>query len=226
MTGTVGFYHRALLIVALAFTTHAQATPISVDWARSLLFSIGGGLENPLLRVAFNPQPEPPAAGQLSFDQPLMTGYPPDPIITHSGAETGDMFRLLFGIGNTSPLSLPASVFSDEPAGHAFAFDVLFDAIGVPATAFHVVLELMSASGGAPGSWVAFNPQPEPPALGAGAQSFGADFTFSSFSDVSLRVQIFDAAGNPLQLHLVPEPSTLLLFALAGLFAYRRARVT
>lgn len=57
----------------------------------------------------------------------------------------------------------------------------------------------------------------------AGAQSFGADFTCISFSDVSLRVQVFDPAGNPLRLHLVPEPDTLMLFALTSLRARRRA---
>src|SRR5690606_36194859 len=86
ITGTVLLRRGALLIIALTFAGHATATPISVDWARSLLFSVGGGLENALLRVAFNPQPEPPAAGQLSFADPTTTGYPPDPIITHSGA--------------------------------------------------------------------------------------------------------------------------------------------
>ena len=105
------------MITAMAvimITNTAQAAHldlIDVDWDNSFLFAGSGGLENPLLRVAFNPQPEPPAGGLLSFGPPPRREYPPGPGITHSGDfDVGTPFRLLFGISNGLALTiLPGS---------------------------------------------------------------------------------------------------------------------
>ncbi len=214
-----------ILSITLALTVAAHATvileDIEVDWGNSYRFAGSGGLENPLLRVAFNPQPEPPAGGALSFGMPPDPAYPPDPVITHSGDfESGQPFRLLFGISNGMDLFLPTSTIVGGPDGVSlFLFDVM-DAAGLKV--FDVQLELSSSSGGSPIEWVAFNPQPEPPALGEGGALFGADFSFSSFSDVSLAIRVHDAVGGIITLTAIPEPGALLLTASGLLLLARR----
>ncbi len=223
---TTNWRHRVILIAGLLLANAAQATVLEnkdVDWGRSLLFATAGGLENPLVRVGFNPQPEPPAGGVLSFGKPPNPAYPPDPIITHSGDfGAGTPFRLLFGIASGMELTIPTSAVENGPdRSSLFNFDVL-DVTG--ARIFDVQLEMTTTSGGLAIDWVAFNPQPEPPALGDGAM-FGADLSFSSFSDVSLAIRIYDAAGTPLTLRAVPEPGIVLLTVSAiGLMSLTRPR--
>jgi hypothetical protein len=49
------------LLMVLGFALPVQAIIVdNVDWSNSFLLQ-GSGLENPLVRVGFNPQPEPPA---------------------------------------------------------------------------------------------------------------------------------------------------------------------
>ena len=65
----------------------------------------------------------------------------------------------------------------------------------------------------APGSAVAFNPQPEPPATGFGIfGTYGLDFAVTMLSDVTLTLRIFDADGFQLNLVAVPEPASLAIF--------------
>jgi len=208
--------HRLALLLALLashMTGIVSAAPVEVDWTRSLLFrGSGGGLENPLLQVGFNPQPEPPAPGAFGYADPGMDGYPPDPVITHRDASAGDRFRLLFGIASDVPLVLGDGGFVDD-LGQRFVQNVL-GGDGTVSLRYLVEFELTTSSGGAPIDWVMFNPQPEPPALGSAAASFGADFSFDSFSDASLRLRVMDAAGTPVALLRVAEPTSSLLLAL------------
>jgi hypothetical protein len=201
-----------LLFSAISTTSALPIDVVKVDWANSYLLAGSGGLENPLLRVAFNPQPEPPAAGVLSYGVPPNPAFPPDPIITNSGdfAE-GSMFRLLFGISNELGLLIPEAGIVAGPRGSLLDFNVFNDSGAVE---FVVQLELTSSSGGTSLDWVAFNPQPEPPALGIGAASFGADFSFDSFSDVSLAIRVMDSQGTPITLTQVPVPAPILLLSL------------
>jgi len=212
----------ALLLGATLCINPAQATilDMEVDWDHSFLFAGSGGLENPLLRVAFNPQPEPPAGGLLTMGTPPNPAYPPDPVITHSGDFTaGAPFRVLFGIANGMDLNIMEGSFARGPDDGLLEFDVL-GALGVKV--FDVELEFSTTSGGATIDWVAFNPQPEPPAIGPGGAAFGADLSFNSFSDVSLAFRVHDAAGGIITLtRVVPEPGSLVLLGAGiGLLGY------
>ena len=95
-------------------------------------------------------------------------------------------------------------------------------------------LNIMSSSGGAPdGSWVGFNPQPEPPAIGGfggPGQGQAFDFGMTSLSDVVLEFRVLEEANdeyisftqvtNP-----VPIPPALtLLPAALGLLRLMQAR--
>tara|TARA_R110002049_G_scaffold134756_12_gene294324 strand:+ start:1490 stop:2182 length:693 start_codon:yes stop_codon:yes gene_type:complete len=203
----------ALLVFAASNATWALTIEeMKVDWGNSYILAGSGGLENPLLRVAFNPQPEPPAAGVLSYGRPMEEGYPPDPIITNTGDFTeGALFRVLFGISGESGLMIPGEGVAGGPNGSLLDFNVFNDS---GAVAFAVQLELTTSSGGNSINWVAFNPQPEPPALGDGAASFGADLSFDSFSDVSMAVRVFDSQGAPITLTQVPLPAPIVLLGL------------
>ncbi len=212
------FHTPLITLTALVLLTPAAvAKPVS--WDSSFLFS-GGGLENPLLRVAFNPQPEPPAAGVLSFQDPPVTGYPPDPVITHNEVATDTPFQLLVGLGTAdTPLSLTSAAFS-TPSTLVLTFGSL-GGIATPAggaALFDVEIDLTTESGGNPIDIVAFNPQPEPPAVGAGAAAYGAEFLFSSYSAVSAAFRLHDATGTPLTLTRVAEPTLPALLGL-GLLA-------
>ena len=217
-------WRNLITVMAMIVATDtAQATLLDqdVDWDNSFLFAGTGGIENPLVRVGFNPQPEPPAGGMLTFGTPPDSEYPPDPVITHSGDfNAGAPFRLLFGISNDLGLTILEGSIVDGPGDSSLLeFDVLNN---LGALVFDVQLEFTTTSGGSPIDWVAFNPQPEPPAIGANGTAFGADFTFSSFSDASLAIRIHDAAGDIITLQQVPEPGTLLLLSvgigLMGMF--------
>ena len=212
---------KILSLIVLAMLTIQPVHATEVSWTNTFVFAGSGGITDPLVQVGFNPQPEPPAAGLLSFNDPPVTGFPPDPVITHSGSFNATPFRVIFGITNGVFLNISATAFSASPVGNSFMFDVMNDFGGV---VFQVEFEMTTSSGGLPIGWASFNPQPEPPAIGAEAALFGADFTFDSFSDVSLAIRIRDAAGTPIALARVSEPTTfaLLVLVLAGICTSRR----
>ncbi len=221
-----------LIFMAVLFTNAASATVLeekTADWSNSFLFGGTGGLENPLLRVAFNPQPEPPNPGVvLSYGHPPDPIYPPDPIITHTGDfDAGKIFRLLFGISNGSSLSINEGTLITGPGGSSvFGFEVFNNLGGAVLKVFDVHLILTTTSGGVPIDWVAFNPQPEPPRVGADGAAFGADFTFDKFSDVSLTIRVNDAQGTPITLNTIPEPTTLALISLSFVgIGYKRRQL-
>lgn len=212
---------RPLIVALGVLLGGGTATAGPVDWSRDFVLAGSGGLDSPLVEVAFNPQPEPPAGGLLTFGPPPMPSYPPDPVIVHTGDfQPGTPFRLLFGIANGMELAIPdASVAAGPGADGLLSFDVLAPSGNQALTrgarkVFEVQLALATTSGGSPLDWQAFNPQPEPPALGPGAAAFGADFSFSSFSDVSLAVRVLDAEGAPLTLTSVSEPGSLALLGM------------
>lgn len=197
------------VVLLMLLAARTEAVPIAVDWSNTFMFS-APGVQNPLLQVGFNPQPEPPEGGVLSFGAPPNPAYPPDPIITHAGATSGTPFRLLLGVGADTPLYVDTAGFVG-PGVYALTIGDLASPTG--SILFEVRLALGTSGGGLPIDWVAFNPQPEPPALGAGAVSFAADFTFDAFSDATLAIRLMDVAGMPLALTPVTEPTTLALCA-------------
>lgn len=157
-----------LLMLPSMATAGVAPTPF-VDWSNSFLLQ-GTGFENPLVRVGFNPQPDPPFPPDLFLDDPTR----PRLTVPTGGIST---FQILFAISDTGPLSIRAGVppiSVPDPSGH-FEFQVLNpsgDAV------FDVFFDMTTSSGGVPdrSSWVGFNPQPDPPGLPAGAGAIGFDF--------------------------------------------------
>ena len=201
----------AILVVCLP----GKAIADPVDWTNSFLLQTSGSFENPLVRIGFNPQPEPPEV--LSV---LDLGEPTQPFIRvpDAGVSEGNM-QILFGI--QSPFTIDAI---GEPDSGLYSF--LLDG-GTPETNFMVNIDMQSESGGIPipGSWVSFNPQPEPPKLGAGPDSIGFEFQFDQTSPAFLSMEILDSGSNPLSFTVVPEPTCVPIFIMAlTTFCFRRRK--
>ncbi len=103
------------------------------------------------------------------------------------------------------------------------------------AAGLKVAFDITSSSGGVPqpGSWVGFNPQPEPPALAAlgGGTAFGFMFDMTSLSSVTLALRVIEvSSGDPIRFEQIanpiPLPPTVLLLSGAVAVLLRRARRT
>lgn len=196
----------AAAVLAVGPLAEAAVIPPPVaDWGNTFAMQTTGGFMNPLVLVGFNPQPEPPADPELNLATPTR------PVISQE-THTADM-TILFAIGD---LGMPLRISAPgEPRNGFFLFNVLDDSTG--ASLFEVVFDIRTDSGGvpAPGSWVGFNPQPEPPA--DDLSSIGFAFSLTSTSIVSLSLTILDARENTLsftEVGRVPEPASMLLLTL------------
>lgn len=188
----------------------------SADWANSFLFQTTG-IDNPLVRVGFNPQPEPP--GKWSFlDDSVRTR----PMIRISDLGVSDgTARLLFGISGDYEIDAPG-----VPDGDSFQFTLVGENDAT------VVLTLFTESGGfvVPGTWEGFNPQPEPPGLGEHSAAIGFEFVFEQSNNLLaeaafMSIQIFDQNNNPIVFSSVPEPNSVICLGwLASLMVNRRRR--
>jgi hypothetical protein len=169
-----------------------------------------GGLVNPGVLVGFNPQPDPPG---VNGDGDLVPAVMPtflnlrDPLRpTLENAGLGDAWSLHFwiqdfGDGSVAPPPAPNSdgvvAFRHVLGDHVF--DITFD---------------VGPGQVDPASWVAFNPQPDPPGKG-----FGVSFNFTGPADPFFAFSI-DEDGHALSFSVTPEPATwavmLAGFGLAG----------
>ena len=215
-----------LSIGLLGLSINGASALVLNDWSNSYLLR-GTGVENPILRFGFNPQPEPPAY------------HPPEPGLDMSDslmptvnayANEGDLLRLVFGISSNQPLSLVNSGTALIGGDVAPIWDLSLDAINETGEVlYHIAFDLYTESGGKPTSfvdWVGFNPQPEPPALGLGdGADFGyANMNFTSYSIASAALAIWDNQGNQLTFSRVPEPAplALMILGLSGLIWFRK----
>ena len=195
----------ALSFVVLIITLYGRpafAVDVAVDWSHTLLFNDLLSAE-PIMRVGFYP-PDPVVPSVLDLSDPSTV------IMTYSS--TNPASHLLFAITG-------AGVYAPrEPNenGH-YEFQVL-NVSGSPESI--VELDITTSSGGAPipGSWVSFNPQPEPPALLDGAAAIGFEYNLSSLSDITLSLRVRDLQGNPQSFSAVPIPAAVWLFG-TGLLA-------
>lgn len=186
------------------------------DGAKGFALTTFGGPINPGVIVGFNPQPDPPGDGDAGALIALLNRA--NPVL--SSPSTGGSFTFLIGLlmpGDGSVIPLPDAPGADGRTGERFTLgDHLFD-IGLSFGPGPVD----------PGSWVGFNPQPDPPGdFIGGAFSFGgAADPFMGFN-ISVDGQALDFALAP----GVPEPASwglmLLGFGAAGSILRARRRRT
>jgi hypothetical protein len=193
--------------------THSVVHADVVNWGDAYALAGDGGFIHPSMLVGFNPQPEPPIyLSSLNLDDPTTAR------ITIN-ADPGAQFTLYFGMySGIEPTPFVFDAGGDPDASGDFSFQAFSDAGDLL-----VEMNIMSSSGGVPtpGTWVGFNPQPEPPvAFGAG-QGLGFMFDMTSLSDVVLEFRVmkyddgeyiaFTEVANP-----VPVPAAIVLLP-AGL---------
>jgi len=197
------------LLAALSTPLATLADDVVVDWGNTFwLQGSGSPYENPMVRVGFNPQPEP--GGQwASLD------LKPAEFKLMGEVDEGpaDGMRILFAICNTSPFFIDAT--GEPDMGH-YEFEVTDSAGG---KVFNVIFDMETSSNGVPDpvSWYGFNPQPEPPGL-VGAGVIGFDFQFDSYSRVWLQCQVLDVDSDPISFRQIPEPATWVLLTSGGAF--------
>jgi hypothetical protein len=213
--------HRSLLILAgLAIASAAPANAASYnysfpDGSHGFALTSQDGVVNPGVIAGFNPQPDPPAfvATTLSLSNPaapvLVSPGPCDVAAACTSSLTYGLVMSFTGIGNP--------VLADPPAPDSHGDTSLAFTSGDLAHNFVLLLNVTGP--GAIASWVAFNPQPDPP-----ASWFAVQATFTGDPQVSF--QLFED-GRPLSFQLAtPLPATLPLFGsvLAGgaLLSWRR----
>ncbi len=215
--------HVLLAATALTFACVVQVNaatisgppPITAPLPHNLQYfaTSGPGPIDPGVLVGFNPQPDPPgdiAKADLS--------NPVDPSITQLG--TGN-FTILFGLvgpgGTTFSFKVPPGgpnadgVFSFLATGDGSVFRAGFTISGFD------------------GSWVGFNPQPDPPG-DYGSSFVGFDFVGDAtlhwtLEQGTLNGDLFVPEGF-LSFTAVPEPAPLAVlgFGLAALTTVRRRR--
>ena len=174
-------------VAALLFAS-CSARANEVDWSNAFRFSTSGGFENPALLVAFNPQPEPPAithAPEIDLLEPTQLKMTlPDLSNSEGGA------RILFAVPEGFEIKaggLPTNQF-------------VFQTIGQGVQDVRIDFSTDSGAFVSPGSWVAFNPQPEPP---AGWAAIGFDFELPLLLPATITIQIMDDSVAPLEFNLI-----------------------
>jgi hypothetical protein len=202
----------ALLLAATATSALGASTGMPPnytlpDGSKGFAFYTEGGVDDPELIVAFNPQPDPPGFGGTRF---MIDG---DTAMFVTPASEGGGYEVEFGLllpTLLGALPLPAAPNSDGHTGESFVIDgQTFD------------LALSFSGPGAVDDWASFNPQPDPP-----GDSFGVTFGFEAEGDPGMTVQLSEN-GSPLSLSPVPEPAgwVLMLLGVAVLGGALRARV-
>jgi len=198
-----GFYiFTDILIEPIASTT--------VTWSDAYTLETRGGFENPLVLLGFNPQPDPP--GQDPF---LDLSDPTQAKLQITGT-SAPSFEVWIAVGGVGP-----QPYTIDPSGqlNTGEFEFGFE----NGASFVATLSVQASSGDlVPGSWVWFNPQPDPPGTPDDWLGFSFDVTGGgSPQDVVIVLEISEG-GMPLSMSLpasVPSFSVWGWLLLAGGFA-------
>ncbi len=189
--------HKFMLVTSLALCLMPQLTLAQeVDWSTSFLFRTTGGFgfENPMFRVAFDPKdypPDPVMPTLVDLNEPtVITLTIPDIAVTEGAA------RILFAVEEEFTLNAEGT-----PEDGIFSFET----VGQGVQNFEMTMRTGSGGIPIPGSWEAFNPQPEPPAA---FQGMAFDFQFSSNSPATLEIRALDDGVESFSFELV-EPADL-----------------
>lgn len=172
------------------------------------VLATSGGLENPEVIFAFNPQPDPPGDHSL-----LDLSNPEAPSLLLPAVDEAVELVVGFPYGSFTFSNVPLGPTVTD-RGAVFQFD----ATAGDGSEYQVELTL----GGYEGDWASFNPQPDPPG------DIGASFTGDPQATLSI-FQIEGSTDAPLSFSAVPEPATLGLLGLGSLAltaARRRRRTT
>ena len=176
-----------ILIEPIATTT--------VTWSDAFTLETQGGSENPLVLYGFNPQPDPP--GQDPFLD-LSDATQAKLQITGTSAPS---FEVWLAVGGVQP-----QPFTIDPTGqlNTGQFEFGFE----NGASFVATLSVEASSGDlVPGSWVWFNPQPDPPGTPDDWIGFSFDVTGGSPQDVTVVLEISES-GMPLSMGIpVSVPS-------------------
>jgi hypothetical protein len=193
-------------------TTPSAPNYTFADGAKGFALTTSGGPINPGVIVGFNPQPDPPGDGDDGVTIALINPF--DPVVT--SPSTGGSFTFLIGLlmpGDGSVVPLPDAPNADGRTGESFMLD---------GHTFDIGLEFGPGPVN-PGTWVGFNPQPDPP-----GDVMGGAFSFAVQEDPFMGFDI-SVDGTPLSFTLnggVPEPGawSLMVLGFGGLGATLRAR--
>jgi hypothetical protein len=187
-----------------------------------------GGPANPGILVGFNPQPEPPGDFVPTADgsvrpQTWMDLTDPTRPVLFNFAPT-DAFSLHFRITGHGDGTIEPP--EPERTGHIEFFHTL------DGHRFDITFDL-GPGGIDPASWVAFNPQPDPPGIG-----FGVNFNFAGGGAGGLAPQSVDGHafafsikldGQDLSFAAAPEPASWAMmitgFGMGGAVLRRRRRL-
>lgn len=205
------FFLSAVSAVVLPALAEAAASPYSPsnyvfpNGAKGFALETSGGLVNPGVLVGFNPQPDPPANSPI-LDLSTLT----EALVVEGD---GSVFRFQLSFLGLRNFVGPRTIGSPNSDGFT-EFEFAGDG-----SVF--VADLGFSGPGGVVSWVAFDPQPDPP-----GDFFAYEVGFEGDATVSLRLT---ENGVPLSFSpsAVPEPSTWILmgvgFAAFGVLARRRA---
>lgn len=196
------------ILSAILYTSSvlAEAPIPPIDWSHTTVLNDSSTGEPRMQLGFYPPDPVQPSALNLSDPTTIISTY----------SSTNPSSHLVIAMDNEFvPLSASVSGIPDDN-GH-FEFGFVNGLSG--ASVYTVILDLTTSSNGIPdsASWVAFNPQPEPPALSTNASAIEFYFDFTSMSDATLSMQVLDPDGAALAFSNVPIPGAVWLFA-TGIF--------